>query len=454
MASTDNPYTRESIAATFVRTALPIVFLTSVNGLLTVVDAVFLGIFVGPEALTAVTIAFPISMFMFALAAMISTGMASVLGRLLGANRLDDARRIFAGAHGLSLWVSIVAMVLFAIFGWPMTMELAKSPELARMTHTFLSISIYTLLLQFLLSVHANALRTEGRVGFMAIAGLLATLTNMGLNAMLIVGFGLGVAGSAWGTALAQALALILVVQYRLRGNARMTFAPEDAANWRAGWTEMLALGAPRSLLFIGGALGAAATILSLRLFGGPNANASIVAYGIITRIMILAYFPLLGMSLAMQAIVSNNVGASLWARTNATLKLALILSFAYACIVEINLILFRHQLGGFFVTDAVVISEAASIVPILFALYFTSGPMMMVANYFQSIGDARRSALLFLSRNYLFAIPLTLLLPLAVGKMGIWLALPFADAFQIIVTFAVLKARCPQAEWGLFQSA
>lgn len=454
MASPDNPYTRDSIAATFVRTALPIVFLTSVNGLLTVVDAVFLGIFVGPEALTAVTIAFPISMLIFALANMISTGMASVLGRLLGANRLDDARRIFAGAHGLSLCVSIVVLVLFAIFGWPMTMELANSPELARMTHTFLSISIYTLLLQFLLSVHANALRTEGRVGFMAIAGLLATLTNMGLNAMLIVGFGLGVAGSAWGTALAQALALILVVQYRLRGKARMTFAPEDAANWRAGWTEMLGLGAPRSLLFIGGALGAAATILSLRLFGGPNANASIVAYGIITRIMILAYFPLLGMSLAMQAIVSNNVGASLWARTNATLKLALISSFAYACIVEINLLLFRHQLGGFFVTDPVVISEAASIVPILFALYFTSGPMMMVANYFQSIGDARRSALLFLSRNYLFAIPLTLLLPLAVGKMGIWLALPFADAFQIIVTFAVLKARCPQAEWGLFQSA
>ncbi|HWO30164.1 MAG TPA: MATE family efflux transporter, partial [Candidatus Acidoferrum sp.] len=97
MASLDNPYTRDSIAATFVRTALPIVFLTSVNGLLTVVDAVFLGIFVGPEALTAVTIAFPISMLMIALAAMISTGMASVLGRLLGANRLDDARRIFAG---------------------------------------------------------------------------------------------------------------------------------------------------------------------------------------------------------------------------------------------------------------------------------------------------------------------------------------------------------------------
>jgi len=77
-----------------------------------------------------------------------------------------------------------------------------------------------------------------------------------------------------------------------------------------------------------------------------------------------------------------------------------------------------------------------------------------MIANYFQSIGDARRSALLSLSRTYFFAIPLIFLLPLALGERGIWLALPIADALLVIVTLAVLKARARQAEWGLFLSA
>jgi putative MATE family efflux protein len=321
MTDRENPYTRDTIPATFVRTALPIVLLTSVNGLLTVVDAMFLGAFVGPEALTAVTMAFPVSMLLIALATMISTGMASVLGRLLGANRMDDARRILAGAHGLSLCISILAMALFAIVGRPLTMQVAEgSPELARMGYVFLSVSIYTSPLLFLLSVNSDALRTEGRVGFMAIAGLLVTLANIGLNYVLIVWFGLGVAGSAWGTALAQAIALIVIILYRLRGRARLTLAPSDASKWRAGWTEMLALGAPRSLSFIGIAFGAAATILSLRRFGGANADASIAAYGVISRIMTFAYFPLLGMSLALQAMVSNNYGAGLWARSNATL--------------------------------------------------------------------------------------------------------------------------------------
>jgi putative MATE family efflux protein len=455
MPDTRNAYTHDPIAATFVRTALPIVLLTSVNGLLTVVDAMFLGAFVGPDALTAVTMVFPVSMLMVALATMISTGMASVLGRLLGGNKLDEARQMFAGAHGLSLGVSAVAMALFAAFGWPLALQAAQgSPELAAMGHSFLRIAIYSSPLLFLLSVHSDALRTEARVGFMAIAGLLVTLANIGFNYLLIVGFELGVAGSAWGTALAQAIALAIVVLYRSGGRARLTLMPADVASWRAGWREMLALGIPRSLSFIGIAAGAAATIASLRLFGAAHADASIAAYGVISRMMTFAYFPLLGMSLALQAMVGNNVGAGLWLRSNATLKLALIWSFAHAIITELGLILLRRQLAGLFVSDPVVTAEVARILPVFVAGYFSFGPMMMIANYFQSIGDVRRSALLSLARTYLFAIPLIFVLPLGLGEDGIWLALPLADAALVVVTLVVLRARSRQAAWGLFQPA
>src|SRR5690242_8342565 len=100
MAETRNAYTQDAIARTFMRTALPIILIASVNGLLTLVDAMFLGAFVGPDALTAVTMVFPITMLLFALATMISSGAASIIGRLLGAGQVDDARMILAGAHG------------------------------------------------------------------------------------------------------------------------------------------------------------------------------------------------------------------------------------------------------------------------------------------------------------------------------------------------------------------
>src|SRR5262245_5496648 len=112
MAETRNAYTQDAIISTFMRTALPLILIASVNGLLTRVDARFLGAFVGPDALTAVTMIFPVTMLLFALATMISSGAASNIGRLLGAGQIDGARSILAGAHGLALWVCAIVMTL------------------------------------------------------------------------------------------------------------------------------------------------------------------------------------------------------------------------------------------------------------------------------------------------------------------------------------------------------
>ena len=100
------------------------------------------------------------------------------------------------------------------------------------------------------------------------------------------------------------------------------------------------------------------------------------------------------------------------------------------------------------------MIAEVARILPVFVAGYFSFGPMMMIANYFQSIGDVRRSALLSLARTYLFAIPLIFVMPLGIGEDGIWLALPIADVALVMVTLVVLAARSRQAAWGLFQPA
>jgi putative MATE family efflux protein len=454
-SAVDNPYTRGPLLATFLKTALPIILLTSMNGLLAVVDAIFLGVFVGADGLTAVTLMFPVSMLLVAFATMISTGMASELGRLLGANDLAAARRTFAGAHGLALVMSLALIVLFALVGWPVIGFIANgSPRLAAMGQIFLTISVLTSPIAFILAIHSDALRTEGRVGFMAIAGLLVSVANMAFNYGLIVWLGLGVAGSAAGTALAQALALAVILLFRQMGKARLTMSLREVGYWQSGWSKILALGAPRSLSFIGIALASGATILALRTHAAGGQDAAIAAYGVIFRIMTFAFFPLLGMALAMQAMVGNNYGAGLWQRSNATLKLALVCSLIYSCAIEAGLMLFRNGLGAIFVPDPLVAAEVARILPLYAALYVSFGPMMMISNYFQALGEVRSSAFLALSRTYLFAIPLTFVLPLAVGESGIWLATPIADLLLIVVTGVVLKTRTNMLEWGLFKPA
>ncbi len=435
-----NSFLVGSIPALFFKTTLPIVLVTSVNGLLTVIDAILLGSFVGPEALSAVTLMFPLSMLLVAASTTVGIGMASVMGRQLGADRLSDARRTFAGAHGLAITLALGVILLFALGGQSVTTWAAGgNAELAAMGQTFLGISIYTSPLAFLLAVQADALRAEDRVGFMALIGVLVTVANIGFNIWLIVGAGLGVAGSAWGTALAQALALLIVVVYRSRGGGRLTLSAADVGHITHGWKDLLVLGAPRSLTFIGLSLGSAAVLYALARLDLADHAGTIAAYGVVMRIMTFGFLPMLGMSLALQTLVGNNFGAGLRQRAEAILRLAMVSAGIYGLVVEIALLLGRDVVGGLFVDDPQVIAHVGRILPLYVALYFCFGPVMMIAAYFQAIGDAGRAALLSLAKTYLFAIPLTLTLPLAAGETGVWAAAPLAELLMLGLTIIVL---------------
>lgn len=445
MSSVMNGFTRGSVSKVLLRTALPIVFLTSVNGLLTVIDAILLGAFVGPGALAAVTLMFPASMLLVALSTMVSSGMASIAARQLGGGHIEDAQSTFAGAHGLSLLICVVLAGAFVSVGGPLISVLSGDATLAAMGLNFLAISVFTAPIMFLVSVHSDALRVEGKIGFMAMAGLVVTLGNIAFNVILIAGFGLGVAGSAWGTALAQSLALGLILRFRIRGKSTLA-VPTPRTDFFKDWTEILALGAPRSLSFLGIALGAAATLASVRLHVPADQDQTVAAYGAVTRMMTFAYLPLLGLSMGMQAVVGNNYGAGLRDRSDQALLQAVGVALSYGIAIEIILLLFKDSIGGLFVGDPGVVAEVGRILPFYAALYFTMGPMMMIASYLQSIGDAKRSAFLSLARTYFYAVPLTFALPLLFGEAGIWLALPLADLLLVITTALVLRQRSAMA--------
>ncbi|PVB63023.1 MATE family efflux transporter [Labrenzia sp. 011] len=452
-----NTYTQGPLAGTLARTALPIILVMGMNGLMTVADAVFLGIFVGPQALSAVTLMFPAYMLLAALSTLVSSGMSSELARHLGGGRTQTAQAVFAGAHWLALCVSGLVIALYLSLGHQMTLAAAEgSVPIAGMADTYLSITVWFSPLLFILSINADALRSEGRVILMAGLSLLVSLANIGLNFVLVGLLDFGVAGTAYGTGMAQLLAFVLLLGFRLRGRtvlrpgALVRFPP--ASHWAA----ILALGAPQSLSFIGIALGSAATFAMLQHIGAPGYETTVAAFGIITRIMTFAYLPFMGLTQALQAMIGNNYGAGLWQRSDDTLRLGLAAAFLYCASVQTVLSLLAGPIGFLFVDDRGVAGEVARILPTMTALYFAAGPLFVVAMYFQAVGDALRAALLSLAKPYLFFLPLVLMLPLLVGEPGIWLASPLGEALLALLTLSVLsvRARRGPARWGLFRAA
>lgn len=451
-----NTFTDGPLGTIYFRTAFPIIFVMGMNGLLSVADALFLGIYVGPDALAAVTLMFPIYMLIVALSTLVANGMSSLLARSLGAGDMNGARATFAGAHGLAIGLGAVLIVLFLLLGQPVALLAAGGSEtLAQMGLVYLRITVFFSPLLFVLSVNSDALRNEGRVGFMAAMSLLVSIANIGFNYVLIAVLDMGVAGSAYGTAAAQALAFAIIFAFRLFGETSLRPATLLSHSACGKWRRILALGAPQSLNFIGLALGSAAIISALQWIGRPGYADTITAYGIITRVITFAFLPLLGLSFAMQTITGNNYGAELWQRSDASLRMALWVAFVYCAIVQVVVISMPSRIASAFVDDTSVIAEVARILPVMTCVFFLLGPLMMIATYFQAIGSAGKAALLGLTKPYAFAIPLTFLLPLWFGEVGIWYAGPLAEVMMLGLTVVVLwlSAQDPELKWGIFHT-
>ena len=447
-----NTFTDGALGTIYMKTALPIIFVMGMTGLLSLADALFLGVCVGPDALAAVTLMFPVYMLIVALSTLVANGMSSLLARSLGAGDLDGARATFAGAHGLAVVLGAILIVLFVLFGEPVALLAAGGSEaLAQLGLVYLRITVFFSPLLFVLSVNSDALRNEGRVGFMAAMSLLVSIANIVFNSVLIAIVDMGVAGSAYGTAAAQALAFAIILTFRIIGTTSLRPATLLSHSVHGKWGRILALGAPQSLSFIGLALGSAAILTALQWVGRPGYADTITAYGIITRVITFAFLPLLGLSFAMQTITGNNYGAALWKRSDASLRMALCIAFVYCAIVQFVVKSIPVQIAGAFVDDMAVIAEVARILPIMTSVFFLMGPLMMIAAYFQAIGSAGKAALLGLTKPYALAIPLTFLLPGWFGETGIWYAGPIAELMMLGLTAVVLWRTGQENElkWG-----
>lgn len=454
----ENRFLQGSVSKLFFKTATPIVIIMMVNGLYNVVDAWYLGEFVGAEALTAVTLMFPVQMLVFALSAMVSAGMSSMLARRIGADDKAGAQSCFTVAHILAVAISGFVVLAFALGGEAFVLSIADGAEqVATIGYRYIIILIMATPLMFILSVHIDVLRAEGAMKVMTLVTLSATLLNIVFNYIFIVQMGMGVEGSAYGTVTAQALCMAAILLYYRRVVHRLSLSAVSKDVFRADAKEMLALGMPSTLNFVGVSLITIAAIYGLQLWPSHDYEATVGAYGIITRLTTFAFLPLMGITMAFQTVVGHNFGAGNKARTNQTLWIAIKTAFVYCLLMEILFIVTADKIGALFVEDATMISETGRLLPYMVIAFFSFGPSMVVAQFFQAIGDAKKAALLNLSRTYMFLLPLMFVLPPYLGEIGIWYARPIAELGVILLTLMVLGSAAKKTgmRYGLFyQSA
>jgi Na+-driven multidrug efflux pump len=175
------------------------------------------------------------------------------------------------------------------------------------------------------------------------------------------------------------------------------------------------------------------------------SGESTVAVYAIISRMLMFALFPILGITQGFVPIAGFNYGANKRERVHEVIRTALLSSTVLATFVFLIIIFFSKEIAGAFTQDVDIILKTKEVLMWVFLSTPIIGIQLIGSAYFQAIGKAIPALLLTLTRQGFFFVPLILILPQYFGEFGIWISFPIAEFLATIVTAYFLRKELKQ---------
>jgi putative MATE family efflux protein len=402
------------------------------------------------------TNALPVMIVSMAVAILIGQGGNALAALRLGAGKHDDAERIMGNTFTLSVVTAILCTAALFIFMNPILSISGVTEETREPTRVFLSIIGGGMILQFVGMGFNNFIRTAGDPNRALYTMVSGTIACIALNFLFVMVFGWGIAGSAWATVLGQALSAVLVMWY-------FVFSKKTPFKLRSRYFGLrsqlvkgiIALGSAPFVLQIANALINFLLVNQLKLLGAEHvigADGALAAIGVVGRVAMFSFFPILGVSIAAQPLFGYNYGACNYARVKATFRIAMIWVTALGLFFWALVHIIPEPIVMLFgIADDLLIFTAGALKVQVFLMPLI-GIQVVATQYFQSSGQPLKSMFLSLTRQVLYLIPLIYLLPMFITSIipsltpldGLYYAYPVADLLSVItcVIFMMFEFR------------
>lgn len=395
--------------------AIPSVIGLSAHALHQIVNAFFVGR-LGTEAVSAVSLCFPILIFLAALGEGAGVGVAACISRLLGAHQPERAHQIATTVMVLLAVFSMGLAFLFLPLLPTILNTIGATPYSLEMSVTYTRIVLLCaplMLLQILCDFIAIA---EGNSRFSMWTLIGSFALNIVLDPFFIFTLNLGVAGAAWATAVSGAAALIAYVIYFQRrwGIIRIAWRYYQI-NTELLW-QVISVGVPAAL-----STGLAAFAYAVLYHTATrHGDAAIAAIGIGFRILAVGTLPVVGFCLGAQALLGYSWGAHNLQRFRQTvyrmLSLTSLFTLSYACLI----ITYAPSIVSWFTQDKAVLPLAIFACRMFHLGFAFFGLHMVAVVALQAAGRSSHAALLVLAPQGYLLIPALLVLPDHWGFTGL----------------------------------
>ncbi len=438
----------QPISNLLIQQAVPASIGILVMSLNMIVDTIFIGRWIGPLAISAITVVIPVTFFIAAIGLAVGIGGSSVLSRALGSGDDAKALSVFGNQVTLTLLTSGLLAVIGLVFQNSFIDFFGADDSFRELALTYYRIVLYGIVMLAMCMMGNNVIRAEGKPKFAMYAMILPAIANIGMDYFLINILDYGMEGAAWATFTSYAICFafifwFFVIKSELRLKAKCLILKRKIVAEIAGLSGVtLARQGVISIL----------TILLNNVLIRYGDALDVATYGIISRMLMFALFPVIGVTQGFMPIASYNYGAGNFGRVRESINTSINYAGALALVIFIIIMAFPEFFVSWFISnsnaDSQTVSDNAALLkrtPNALRWVFAATPVIVIqligAVYFQAIGKAIPALFLSLTKQGFFLIPLILILPNFFGVFGVWISFPIADVLSTVVTGYFLRS-------------
>ena len=437
---TENPLGYAPLPTLLRRFAVPSIIAMLVSSLYNIVDQFFIGQGVGYLGNAATNVAYPLTTICLAIALLSGSGSASRFSRSRGEGNPERAAEAVGNAIGMMVLFGLAYAVVIQLFLEPLLTAFGATEDVMPYAVSYTRITGLGMPLLIITNAMSNLARADGSPKYSMACMLVGAVINTILDPICIFLLNWGVAGAAWATVAGQFVSFLMAVRYarhfhRIQLQKRHFRLRPDTC------LQTVSLGLSASLNHYG----------SMSPYGK---EIPLAACGIVMKVNAIMLAVIIGINQGSQPIIGFNYGARQFRRVRDIYRLSITYNLAVSVTAFLLFQLFPAQIVGLFGDsgNALYMEFAVKFMRIFLFMACVNGVQMFSSSFFSAIGKPIRGAVLSLTRQVIFLVPLLLLLPLVfpVPIDGILFAGPIADGAAFLTSVLLVRhemARIRQQE-------
>ncbi len=426
------------------RLGVPSIIGMASQALYNVVDSIYVG-HISKEALSALTLAFPIQMVLIAIAVGTGVGATSLISRTLGAGDRERAGAVAEHALLAGLLFGAVVALAGALLSVSVTRLFTTDPHLVDMTSSYMRIIMIGSAALFIPIILMGILRGEGNTFVPMLAMGVGAAVNIGLDPLFIFGIWffprLGVEGAAYATVLSRFLSGLLIVGILLRGEGEVRMRLRSFRLRFSMVRELYRVGLPAMSMQL---------LASVMLAGGNlilarHSTTAIAVFGIFFRLQAFIFMPVFGLGQGVMPITGYNYGSGQPHRMKQVIRYGMLSAFLFTLAGFAVFQLIPRGLVTVFNRSPELVNIGVPALRRISIGFLFVGPTIIGVNVFQALGRGTPSFVISILRTVVLILPLMYLLGELFGLRVLWFAFPVSEFITFAVTLVwltlVLKA-------------